>query len=115
MLDNLLNDVLELIFEAAAEELSDPANRAQLRRDLTAIASNTTGINLNAPIVSKHWDRFLDSQEETVCGFLTLATSEPPHSVDMASDLIKESVTEKVDGLSAKLKERLAQKAQRSN
>lgn len=114
MFNDLLHDLSDELVGAIAADIADPANRAQLRRNVDAMASRALGIDVTSPLISKFWGRIVEKAEEEIMAaavpFVQIAVSDPPQSVDVAAEVLKESASTKIDSMAEKLKQKLKEK-----
>lgn len=102
------------LIEAAVSDLSRPETIAAIKDRAIVLASALVGRNLNnaftRPFIEAWIDQKIDAYRDTFMKHVGLALSDPPVSVDIAADVVKEEMGTKVDAFAEKLKARLAEK-----
>lgn len=108
------DSISDSVIEAAMEDLADPNVRENIKLQIERNISNLLGIDVNMPLVKPFWNRFTDNIYEQLFEFAGFVKSDPPESVQVAGDYIKEKsnqlnkqVNEKVDTMTSELSKRL--------
>lgn len=111
---NIAGSIADSVIEAAVQDLTDPEVRAMIKQRIEASISRVVGIDVNMPLVRPFWNRFTEDIYDQVFAFAQFAKSDPPDSVKVASDFIKEKtnkfnaqVNTKIDSMTDELTKRL--------
>lgn len=114
---DLLDGIVDDVVTAATEDLADPDVRSSLKQQLDKKASRMLGIDVNMPLVRPFWEKFTGGMYDQLLSFAGVAVSDPPESVDVAAEYVKEKAATtyektnvKVDSIADQLKQRLAEK-----
>lgn len=114
---DLLDGIVDDVVMAATKDLTDPDVRSSLKQQLDKKASSLLGIDVNMPLVRPFWEKFTNGTYEQLLAFAGVAVSDPPESVDVAAEYVKEKAATtyentnvKVDSIADQLKRRLAEK-----
>lgn len=114
MFGSMLQDMADEFIGAVAQDLSDPAIQAQLRREIDSMASRILGVDVrHNPIAARIWNEVVKNAKGEMDGviqFAGLAISSPPDSVDTAASVLKDGINEKIGGLADVLKKKLEEK-----
>lgn len=109
---DICDQIAEEVISAAAKDLANPEVQAAVRYQLDRMGTKLIGVDVNMPIVRPFWDRIISGVQEQAMSFMSVAVSDPPDSVDIAANLIKEETSGKVDDYASKLKQRLMEAKQ---
>lgn len=110
----IADSIADSVIEAAVQDLADPDVRSMIKQRIESNISRMLGIDVNMPLVRPFWNRFTEDIYNQVFAFAQFAKSDPPESVQVASDFIKEKtnnindqINKKVDSMSEELTKRL--------
>lgn len=114
---NIADSIADSVIEAAVQDLADPDVRSMIKQRVESNISNMIGIDVNMPLVRPFWNRFTEDIYNQVFEFAQFAKSDPPHSIQVASDFVKEKtnnlnthVNKKIDSMTNELTKRLMER-----
>lgn len=114
---NIADSIVDSLVQAAVEDLADPDVRNEIKLRIERNISKMLGIDVNMPLVKPFWDRFTGDIYNQLFEFAGFIKSDPPDSVYVASDYVKDKsnrvhdhVNNKIDSMTSELAERLSKK-----
>lgn len=109
MIIDFIDKIADDLIVGIATQFSDRSFTEQLRRNINYQIEQIPNPFVKM-FLQQNIDGWIDQAADYAKPFTDIIASEPPHSVDVARDVVKETLTSRVDSLADKIKQKLSEK-----